>query len=144
MTNSGLLWYNLSIIMHLEDSEMSKEEKALALHAQGFNCAQCVMMAMGDHTGLSDQMSASLAAGFGGGAGCRELCGALSGAFMAVGASLGAENRPTVQALDREITHAFREKFGAVRCADLKANGIPCDDLIAFSAGKAESALTKQ
>ncbi|MCR5136487.1 MAG: C-GCAxxG-C-C family protein [Oscillospiraceae bacterium] len=122
---------------------MTKQEVSVALHAQGYNCAQCVLMAMRDHTGLSEELSASVAAGFGGGAGCRELCGALSGSFMAVGTVLGADHRPQVQAADREITAAFREKFGAVRCADLKAAGVPCDDLIAFAADKTESVLNQ-
>jgi hypothetical protein len=39
--------------------------------------------------------------------------------------------------------HAFREKFGALRCADLKAARIPCDDLIAFAAEKTEELLAE-
>ncbi len=105
---------------------MTAKEKATALHGQGYNCAQAVLMAMG---------------GVGGGAGCRELCGALSGAIMAVGMKVGAENRAQVNAADREIVTAFREKFGAVRCADLKAAKISCDDVIAFAAEKAEELL---
>ena len=124
-----------------EDKTLTKQEQALGLHAQGCNCAQCVLMTMTDHTGLTQEASAAITAGFGGGAGCRELCGALSGAFMAVGAALGAENRGQIMKIDREITNAFREKFGAVRCEDLKAKGVPCDDLIAFAAEKTEAAL---
>ncbi len=122
---------------------MKKEETALALHAKGYNCAQCLLMSMTDHTGLSEALSASLTTGLGGGAGCRELCGAVSGAILAAGTSLGAENRPQVLALDRELVSAFRERFGALRCADLKAAGIPCDTLIAFSAEKTEELLKK-
>ena len=97
---------------------MTAKEKATALHGQGYNCAQAVLMAMGGATGLDEKTAASIACGFGGGAGCRELCGALSGAVT-----------------------AFREKFGAVRCADLKAAKIACDDVIAFAAEKAEELL---
>ncbi len=121
---------------------MTKQELALDLHAQGYNCAQCVLMSMKDRTGFTEELSASVAAGFGGGAGCRELCGALSGAFMTVGTCLGADRRPQVMAADREIGDAFREKFGALRCADLKAARIPCDDLIAFAAEKTEDVLS--
>ena len=66
---------------------------------------------------------------------------ALSGAIMAVGMKVGAENRAQVNAADKEIVTAFREKFGAVRCADLKAAKISCDDVIAFAAEKAEELL---
>ncbi|MCR5089586.1 MAG: C-GCAxxG-C-C family protein [Oscillospiraceae bacterium] len=121
---------------------MKKEELAVALHGRGYNCAQSVLMSMGDHTGMSEASAAAIGTGFGGGAGCRELCGALSGAFMAAGAKLGADRRPQVLAIDRELTNAFRERFGAVRCADLKAAGIPCDDLIAFAAAHMEKALS--
>ena len=122
---------------------MNRRDTALALHAKGYNCAQCLLMSMTDHTGLTEEVSASLTAGFGGGAGCRELCGAVSGAILAVGASLGAEERPQVMALDRELTGAFREAFGALRCADLKAAGKSCDTLIAFTAEKTEELLEK-
>lgn len=122
---------------------MKKEEKACALHDQGYNCAQSVLMAMTDHTGLTEELSASLAAGFGGGAGCRELCGAISGSLMTIGSVKGAAKRPEVMALDRELISAFREHFGAVRCEDLKARKIPCADLIAFAAEKTESLLSE-
>ncbi len=121
---------------------MTTKEYALFLHNQGYNCAQSVLLSMKEHTGLPDESAAAVAAGFGGGAGCRELCGALSGSFMAAGVTLGAENRPKVLAIDRELTAAFREKFGAVRCADLKAARIPCDELIAFAAEKLDELLS--
>ena len=118
-------------------------EKALALHGQGYNCAQSVLMAMTEHSGLSEEVSASLGAGFGGGAGCRELCGAISGAIMAAGMKYGGD-RTKVTPVDRELINAFREKFGALRCADLKAARISCDDLIAFAAEKMETLLNKE
>ncbi|MCR5090632.1 MAG: C-GCAxxG-C-C family protein [Oscillospiraceae bacterium] len=121
---------------------MKKDELAVALHGRGYNCAQSVLMSMSDHTGMSDAASSAIGTGFGGGAGCRELCGALSGAFMATGARLGADRRPQVLAIDRELTNAFRERFGAVRCAELKAAGVPCDELIAFAAARIEEALS--
>ena len=120
---------------------MTAKEKSTELHGKGYNCAQAVLMAMSGVTGLDEKTASSIACGFGGGAGCRELCGALSGAIMATGLKYGAENRPQVSAADREIVAAFREKFGAVRCADLKAARISCDDVIAFAAEKAEELL---
>ena len=120
---------------------MTAKEKATELHGKGYNCAQSVLMSMGGVTGMDEKTAASVACGFGGGAGCRELCGALSGAIMALGLKHGAENRPEVNAADREIITAFREKFGAVRCEDLKAAKISCDAVIAFAAEKAEELL---
>lgn len=120
---------------------MTIKQKATDLHAQGYNCAQSVLMAMDAHTGLDQKTAAAVAAGFGGGVRCGEICGAISGAVMAAGLKNGAENRPKTDAFDRALTAAFREKFGALRCADLKAARIPCDDLIAFAAEKAEELL---
>ena len=115
-------------------------EKAAAIHGQGYNCAQSVLLALAEHSGLSDEASTSLGAGFGGGAGCRELCGAISGAIMAAGMKYSGD-RSRINAADRELISAFREKFGALRCADLKAARIPCDELIAFSAEKMDELL---
>ena len=49
-----------------------------------------------------------------------------------------------IAALTKQCTGAFREKFGAVRCLDLKRAGISCDDLIAFGAETVEKILTEQ
>lgn len=123
---------------------MDVKEKAVTLHGQGYNCAQSVLLALSDHTGLEDSAAASVAAGFGGGAGCRELCGAISGAVMAAGLKHSAENRPQIQAADRELVAAFRERFGALRCGDLKAARRPCDELIAFAAEKMDTLLKEE
>ena len=64
---------------------MGAKEKALALHAQGFNCAQCVLSALGDYTGMDEKTALAISAGFGGGVRCGEICGAVSGAVMALG-----------------------------------------------------------
>ena len=120
---------------------MTAKEKATELHNKGYNCAQSVLLSMKEYTGLEDGPAASIAGGFGLGAGCRELCGALSGAIMTAGMKIGAENRPKIIAAEKEITAAFREKFGAVRCEDLKAAKIPCETLIAFAAEKTEEIL---
>ena len=64
---------------------MGAKEKALALHSQGFNCAQAVLGALGDYTGLDEKTALALTAGFGGGVRCGEICGAASGAVMALG-----------------------------------------------------------
>lgn len=122
---------------------MTVREKALSLHAQGYNCAQSVLMAEEAFSGLEEKRAADVAVGFGGGARCGELCGAISGAIMTAGMHYGAENRPKADAFDRALTAAFREKFGALRCADLKAAKIPCDDLIAFAAEKTEELLAE-
>ena len=118
-------------------------EEAVALHGEGFNCAQCVLCACGKYTGLDKAVSTSVAAGFGGGVRCGEICGAVSGAVMAIGAAAG-EATAGVAALTKRCTGAFREKYGAVRCLDLKRAGVPCDELIAFGAETAEKLINEK
>ncbi len=107
----------------LED--LARGDKAEALFRQGYNCAQAVLLAFEDVTGLSLALSAKMASSFGGGIGrLREFCGALSGAEMVLGIVLGYENPETgsvkmehyerVQAL----AMAFREEQGSWICRD--------------------------
>ena len=52
----------------------------------GYNCAQAVLLAFSDLTGLEEKAALSLASSFGGGMGrLREVCGAVSGMFMVAG-----------------------------------------------------------
>ena len=119
---------------------MDIKEEAVRLHGEGYNCAQCVLSACGKYTGLDKAVSTAVAAGFGGGVRCGEICGAISGAVMAIGASAG-EATAGVAALTKQCTGAFREKYGNLRCLDLKRVGVSCDELIAFGAETAEKLI---
>ena len=121
---------------------MNIKEKAVALHTGGRNCAQCVLAACGDYTDLDEKTALAVASGFGGGVRCGEICGAISGAVMAIGLAKSNDASASVASLTKLTTAAFREKFGAVRCLDLKRAGVPCDDLIAFGAETAEKMIT--
>ena len=60
------------------------------LFAQGYNCAQSVLLAFEDITGLDRETAARVASSFGGGiGGSGEVCGALTGALMALGLVVG-------------------------------------------------------
>lgn len=126
---------------------MGIKEKAVALHGKGLNCAQCVLLACGDYSGLDGTALLSLSCGFGGGVRCGEICGAISGAVMAIGAAgdiSGIEDREAMNRVavqTKQFTAVFREQFGALRCLDLKRAGVPCDDLIAFGAETAEKII---
>ena len=62
---------------------MDHAEKARALFLEGYNCAQAVLCAFDDLTGLDRETSARLASSFGGGMGrMREVCGTVSGALL--------------------------------------------------------------
>ena len=121
---------------------MGIREEAVRLHGEGFNCAQCVLCACGKYTGLDRDSSIAIASGFGGGVRCGEICGAISGAVMAIGAA-NKDASPKVAALAKRCTGAFREKYGFVRCLDLKRAGVSCDELIAFGAETAEKLISE-
>ena len=64
---------------------MSIQESAIAYHGQGYNCAQSVLAALQEETGLDENTAKRVAAGFGGGVRCGEICGSITGAVMAFG-----------------------------------------------------------
>ena len=49
---------------------MSIQESAIAYHDNGFNCAQSVLAALQEETGLDESTAKRVAAGFGGGVRC--------------------------------------------------------------------------
>ena len=124
-------------------------DEAVRLHGEGLNCAQCVLCACGKYTGMDRKSSLAVACGFGGGVRCGEICGAISGAVMAIGASASSagegdrEAMARVASLTKRCTGAFREKYGVVRCLDLKRAGVSCDELIAFGAETAEKLINE-
>lgn len=107
---------------------MDRAERAAAYHKRGFNCSQSVVAVFDDLTGLDEQTAMSLGAGFGGGAGTGELCGALDGGFIVLGLvtpvdmddPVGSKKRTV--ALSKELQRRFAERYGALRCHDLLAN----------------------
>lgn len=112
-------------------------EIARSLFMQGYNCAQAVLCAFGDVTGLDNDTAARLASSFGGGLGrLREVCGTVSGAAMVLGMAKGyatpgdqqakAAHYHTVQ----EFARRFREENGSIICRELLSGvqTVPGDD----------------
>lgn len=105
---------------------MNREEKAVELFRQGYNCAQSVFCAYADDLGLNLDQAAHLSSSFGGGMGhLGEACGALTGSFMALGLEYGyghpvdKETKTKFYADIKEIGEAFRVAKGSTRCDDL-------------------------
>ena len=72
----------------------ARGDKAKELFQSGYNCSQSVLIAFSDITGLSEETSAMIASGFGGGMGrMREVCGAVSGMFMVAGFLYGTTDK---------------------------------------------------
>ncbi|MBR6353188.1 MAG: C_GCAxxG_C_C family protein [Oscillospiraceae bacterium] len=129
---------------------MSVEEKAIAYHDRGFNCAQSVLCSVGAYTGLDENTALAVAAGFGGGCRCGEICGAVSGAIMALGMHCpyvdgrDLERKEEIAALSRFLTGRFREEFGALRCDEIKGDKAHCPDYIRFMAKLAEDTIIER
>ena len=105
---------------------MDHAEKARALFLEGYNCAQAVLCAFEDLTGLDRETSARLASSFGGGMGrMREVCGTVSGALLVLGQLYGYSDPSDPEAkkehyhLVQEFARRFRETNGTIICREL-------------------------
>lgn len=120
---------------------------ALELHKKGLNCAQAVLTSCGEYTGLDDDTAYAIASGFGRGMCSGEMCGAISGAVMAIGISLSGsdpedkEAKKKINVLTRKCVNSAKKKYGCVRCAELKANGVGCDEMIRKMSKTAEKII---
>ena len=92
----------------------------------GFNCAQAVLLAFSDLTGLEQDTAARLASSFGGGLGrMREVCGTCSAMFMVAGILYG-EGTETDHSVKTEhykriqyLAEEFRKQHETIVCRDL-------------------------
>ena len=115
------------------DETMTREErmeKARALHKQGCNCCQAVVMAYADRLPIASQDAMNVAAPFGRGlAGTREVCGCVSGMAMVCGLT-GHMSEV------RTLIERFREENGDIVCGRLlQAGKRPCHEMVANTAG---------
>ncbi len=126
---------------------MGAGERATAIHESGYNCAQSVLSAFQDVTGLDAKTALAISGGFGGGVRCGEICGAVSSAIMVLGllnpfcdpSDLEAKER--IAELTRCFTGTFQKEFGALRCDELKNSGCSCPELIVYAAQLAEKMI---
>jgi len=123
------------------------KEIAVKYHKAGYNCAQSVLCACGEYTGVDEKTALALSAGLGGGLRSGEICGAISGAVIALGMAFpfadaaDTESKNKIAVLAKECVSRGREAFGAVRCAELKGKAISCEALIAEMAAIAEDLI---
>ncbi len=104
-------------------------EKAAELFLRGYNCAQSVVVAFCDITGLSEDFSAKMASSFGGGMGrMREVCGAVSGMLMVAGLLYGYETpgddvrKKAHYTLVQALAADFRGQTGSIVCREILKN----------------------
>lgn len=102
---------------------------AAELFEQGYNCAQAVVVAFCDVTGLEERAAAAMASSFGGGMGrMREVCGAVSGMLLVTGILYGYETPGDDQIKKdhyqrvQQLAGQFREEHGSIICRELLKN----------------------
>lgn len=109
---------------------MDHAEYAAELFMTGSNCAQSVVLAFGDLTGLEPDFAKKMSSSFGGGMGrMREVCGAVSGMLMVLGLLYGyTENgegdchKRAHYAAVQALSGAFREEVGSIVCREILKN----------------------
>jgi len=109
---------------------MNHELQAADLFLNESNCAQAVLLAYGDVTGLDPKQAAKLSSSFGGGMGrLREVCGAVSGMLMVAGILYGYDEPGEDDAakkahyqLVQDLCSRFREEAGSIICRELLDN----------------------
>lgn len=113
-----------------------RKAHAMRLRQEGYNCAQSVIMAFGDVTGLDIDTAARISSGLGAGLGCGELCGVANAMAMAQGMLHGPEaasKAPSMKA-SKELLNTFATSNGnRLRCSELKGKPDvrPCNELVA-------------
>lgn len=126
---------------------MDIKELAIKYHDSGFNCAQAVLCACAEYTGLDEKTALAVSAGFGGGLRSGEVCGAISGAVMALGLanpftdSSDTAAKDKIAALAKDCVAAGKEKFGCIHCSELKGDKSNCPYYIGEMAAFAEEMI---
>ena len=102
---------------------------AAELFENGYNCAQAVVVAFCDVTGLEPKAAAAMASSFGGGMGrMREVCGAVSGMLLVAGILYGydtpgddAQKAAHYQRV-QQMAELFRQEAGSIICREILKN----------------------
>lgn len=104
---------------------MNREENAVGIFSEGFNCAQAVLEVFADKTGLERDQAMRVASCFGGGMRRGEVCGAVTGALMVLGMTGGYTSGTDAEAKKRSNERAgdFLDRFsksqGSIICKQL-------------------------
>ncbi len=109
---------------------MDHSYEAAELFLSGRNCAQAIVVAFCDVTGLEPDFAARMSSSFGGGMGrMREVCGAVSGMLMVAGLLYGYDengegdcHKKAHYALVQELSRQFREENGSIVCREILKN----------------------
>lgn len=104
----------------------ARQEKAVELFKQGYNCSQSVFAAFSESYGMDQQTALRISSSFGGGMGrMREVCGAVSAMAMVAGMENGSADAGNQQAkkenyeLVQRLAEEFKKQNGSMICREL-------------------------
>ena len=109
---------------------MDHSYQAAELFLNGSNCAQAIVVAFCDVTGMEPTLAAKVSSSFGGGMGrMREVCGAVSGMLTVAGLLYGYAdpgendcNKKAHYQLVQHLAGQFREEIGSIICREILKN----------------------
>jgi len=103
---------------------MKKSQLAIE-NFKTLNCAQSVLLSYAKELNLNEMTALTISAGFGGGMGMAETCGAVTGAYMVLGMKAQGEGK-TIQEIKAETKIAVKKfnelfiaKHGSLKCKKL-------------------------
>jgi C_GCAxxG_C_C family probable redox protein len=105
---------------------------------EDFNCAEKILYGANESYNLGlDHHALKLAAGFGGGMGIEDACGALTASVMVLGhlfVKKNAHESTRIKDLTSEFLTRYKDEMGSIDCAPLKeqyrTEEIKCRDVI--------------
>ena len=105
---------------------MTRKEKAMQSFLDGYNCAQCMILAFEDMLTIDLDTALKIASPFGGGMGrLREVCGSVSGMFMVLGFIKGYnepgdyEGKKELYEHIQELARRYEAANGSIICREL-------------------------
>ena len=114
---------------------MTRKEKAMQSFLDGYNCAQCMMLAFEDMLTIDLDTALKIASPFGGGMGrLREVCGSVSGMFMVLGFIKGYsepgnyEGKKELYEHVQELARLYEEANGSIICRELLGLDVKKED----------------
>jgi C_GCAxxG_C_C family probable redox protein len=120
-----------SVAFSKETTTLDRSTVAIDMFIKGYNCAQSILFAFRDESGVPEETALKISCGFGAGMGRNgEVCGAVSGGIMVLGMRHGwvtnddRTDKETTYFKIQELMNQFALKHGSCKCRDL-LNG--CD-----------------
>ena len=114
---------------------MTRKEKAMQRFLDGYNCAQCMVLAFEDLLTIDVDTALKIASPFGGGMGrLREVCGSVSGMFMVLGFIKGYsepgdyEGKKELYQHVQELARRYEAANGSIICRELLGLNVQRED----------------